>query len=329
MICRRLGTAGLKVSAVGLGCMGLSQSYPPFPDRQTSIAFLQKAVLMGQTFFDTSELYGVYENEKLVGEALKPYRNQVVLATKFGWKIQNGRVMGLDSRPETIKRAVEGSLRRLETDHIDLYYQHRVDPEVPIEEVAGTMKELAQEGKILHWGLSEAGVQTIRRANAVYPVTAVQSEYSMWYREPEQELLPLLEELGIGFVAFSPLGKGFLTGMIPANRRFENKDIRSRIPRFNQPENLAANQALVRAIKALAEENELAPSQLALAWILRKKPWIVPIPGTKSYLRLQENMSAAYVEVPEETWKKLDGILKEIPVLGERYSTEMLKMTGR
>ena len=306
---RTLGKSELKVFPVGLGCMGLSQSYPPFPDKKDSIMFLRKAVEMGENFFDTSELYGMYANEELVGEALEPVREQVVLATKFGWNIQNGKCLGLDSRPKTIRKAIEGSLSRLRTDYIDLYYQHRVDPDVPIEEVAGTMQELAKEGKILHWGLSEAGVETVRRANAVFPVTAVQSEYSMWYREPEKELLPALEELGIGFVPFSPLGKGFLTGTVTKDMTFADNDIRHAIPRFNSQENLTKNQALADEIKAFAKAHCLTSAQVALAWLLRQKPWIVPIPGTKTEERLRENMSAAYVELAEDDWSELDNIL--------------------
>lgn len=326
---RTLGNSGLQVFPVGLGCMGLSQSYPPFPDKKDSIAFLRRAVEMGENFFDTSELYGMYANEELVGEALEPVREQVVIATKFGWNIQDGKCLGLDSRPETIRRAVEGSLKRLRTDHIDLYYQHRVDPQVPIEEVAGTMKELVQEGKILHWGLSEPGIQTIRRAHKVFPVTAVQSEYSMWYREPEKELLPVLEELGIGFVPFSPLGKGFLTGTVTKQQTFAENDIRHSIPRFNDPENMEKNQSLAVRLKKFASEHCLSPAQIALAWLLRQKPWIVPIPGTKTAERLQENMSAAYVELPEDEWKNLDDILDQTAVYGARYSQSMLDMTGK
>lgn len=326
---RRLGKNGLEVSSIGLGCMGMSQSYPPFPDKKEMVKFIHEAVDMGQDFFDTSELYGVYKNEELLGEALEPYRNKVVIATKFGWNIQDGKVCGLDSHPATIRKAVEGSLTRLRTDHIDLYYQHRVDPTVPIEDVAGVMSELVKEGKILHWGLSEAGVSTIRRANAIFPVTALQSEYSMWYREPEKDILPVLEELGIGFVPFSPLGKGFLTGTVTENMKFADNDIRHTIPRFNEPENLSANQALAKAIKKFADEKELAPAQLALAWLLHQKPWIVPIPGTKKLERLQENMSAAFVKLPEEDWVRLEEILSRYPVSGERYAPSMLQMTGR
>lgn len=326
---RTLGQSGLSVFPVGLGCMGLSQSYPPFPEKKDAITFLRKTVEMGENFFDTSELYGIYANEELVGEALEPVRDQVVLATKFGWNIQGGKCLGLDSRPETIRRAVEGSLRRLRTDHIDLYYQHRVDPQVPIEDVAGTVKDLIREGKVLYWGLSEPGVETIRRAHAVCPVTAVQSEYSMWYREPEKELLPALEELGIGFVPFSPLGKGFLTGTVTQNQAFADNDIRRTIPRFSDPGNLAKNQALARAVRTFAEQHCLSSAQVALAWLLRQKPWIVPIPGTKTEDRLRENMSAAYVELSQDDWTELTRILDASEVYGERYAPEMLAMTGR
>lgn len=325
---RKLGQR-LEVSAIGLGCMGMSQSYPPFPEKREMIDFIHKAVDMGETFFDTSELYGVYANEELLGEALEPYRKNVVVATKFGWNIQEGKVCGLDSRPAAIRGAAEGSLKRLRTEYIDLYYQHRVDPDVPIEEVAGTMEELVQEGKILHWGLSEAGVQTIRRAHKVYPVTAVQSEYSMWYRNPEQDVLPALEELGIGFVPFSPLGKGFLTGTLSKDMVFAENDVRHSIPRFNNPENLAANLAVVKAVEAFADERELSPAQLALAWLLAQKPWIVPIPGTKKLSRLQENMSAAYVELSAGDISRLTKILSDIPVSGERYSPEHMRMVGK
>lgn len=326
---RTLGSSGLTVYPVGLGCMGLSQSYPPFPDRREAMAFLRRAVEMGETFFDTSELYGIYANEDLVGEALEPVRDQVVLATKFGWDIREGRCVGLDSRPEAIRRAVEGSLRRLRTDHIDLYYQHRVDPKVPIELVAETMQELIREGKVLHWGLSEPGVETLRRAHRVCPVAAVQSEYSLWFRQPERELLPVLEELGIGFVPFSPLGKGFLTGTVAKDQTFGAGDIRSTIPRFNDRDNLERNQALAEAVKAFARSRCLSPAQVSLAWLLRQKPWIVPIPGTKTEGRLRENMSAAYVELSEADWREFDRLLQGIAVCGERYAPEMLRMTGR
>lgn len=326
---RKLGQMGLGVSAIGLGCMGMSQSYPPFPDRSEMIDVIHKAVDMGENFFDTAEVYGIYANEELVGEALKPYRKEVVIATKFGWDIQNGKVCGLDSRPETIRKAVEGSLKRLRTDYIDLYYQHRVDPNVPIEEVAGTMKKLVDEGKILHWGLSEAGVQTIRRAHKVFPVTALQSEYSMWYRNPEQDVLPVLEELGIGFVPFSPLGKGFLTGTVAKDATFAENDIRHSIPRFNNPDHFVANQTIVEAVKTFAAERELSPAQVALAWLLAQKPWIVPIPGTKKISRLQENLSAAYVELPADDITILTTILSDIPVSGDRYSPEHMRIVGK
>lgn len=326
---RTLGSSGLTVYPVGLGCMGLSQSYPPFPDRREAVAFLRRAVEMGETFFDTSELYGIYANEDLVGEALEPVRDQVVLATKFGWDIREGRCVGLDSCPEAIRRAVEGSLRRLRTDHIDLYYQHRVDPKVPIELVAETMQELIREGKVLHWGLSEPGVETLRRAHRVCPVAAVQSEYSLWFRQPERELLPVLEELGIGFVPFSPLGKGFLTGTVAKDQTFGAGDIRSTIPRFNDRDNLERNQALAEAVKAFAHSRCLSPAQVSLAWLLRQKPWIVPIPGTKTEGRLRENMSAAYVELSEADWWEFDRLLQGIEIYGERYAPEMLRMTGR
>ncbi len=328
MIKRTLGK-DLTVSAVGLGCMGLSQSYPPFPDKKESIKFLHRAVEMGQTFFDTSELYGVYENEKLLGEALEPYRDKVVLATKFGWNIRDGKMAGLDSSPVAIRKAVEGSLKRLRTDRIDLYYQHRVDPGVPIEEVAGTMSELVKEGKILHWGLSEAGADTIRRAHSIFPVTALQSEYSMWYRKPEEEILPLLEELGVGFVPFSPLGKGFLTGTVKKDAVFAENDIRHSIPRFNDPGNLDKNQQLAEAIKVFADNRQLSSSQIALAWLLSRRSWIVPIPGTKTAERLQENMSAAYVELTETDLNELNRIIDNISVAGERYSAAMESMTGK
>ena len=326
---RTLGKAELKVSAIGLGCMGMSQSYPPFPDKAEMITLIHKAVEMGVTFFDTSEIYGIYKNEELVGEALEPFRNEVVIGTKFGWDIQNGRMSGLDSSPGAIRKAVEGSLKRLRTDRIDLYYQHRVDPNVPIEEVAQAVKKLAGEGKILNWGLSEAGVETIRRAHRVFPVTALQSEYSMWYRNPENEILPVLEELGIGLVPFSPLGKGFLTGTVTKDAVFAENDVRHSIPRFNIPENLAANQALMVSVKAFADERGLTPPQLALAWLLAQKPWIVPIPGTKKLSRLKENWSAVDVILSADELTKLDSLLSAIPVSGERYSPEQMRMVNR
>ncbi|MDO4582190.1 MAG: aldo/keto reductase [Bacillota bacterium] len=329
MLHRNLSQSGPQVFSVGFGCMGLSQSYPPFPDKAESMILLRRAVEMGENFFDTSEIYGVYQNEELVGEALEPYRDKVVLATKFGWDIRYGKVCGLDSSPAAIRRAVEGSLRRLRTDRIDLYYQHRVDPKVPIEQVAETMKELIREGKILHWGLSEASVQTIRRAHAVCPVTAVQNEYSLWYRQPERELLPVLEELGIGLVAFSPLGKGFLTGQVGRDAEFAKNDIRSTIPRFNDRSNLAANQKIAEALRLFSCKRCLYPSQVALAWLLQQKPWIVPIPGTKKLERLQQNMSAAYVELSDADMQELDKLLSDIPVYGARYDPQMESMTNR
>ena len=326
---KRILGNNLEVSSIGLGCMGMSQSYPPFPEKNDLINFLHKAVEMGQTFFDTSEVYGIYKNEELLGEALKEFRNKVVIATKFGWNIQNGKVCGLDSSPKAIRKAVEGSLRRLKTDHIDLYYQHRVDPAVPIEEVAETMHKLAREGKILHWGLSEAGADTIRRAHKVFPVTALQSEYSMWYRKPEIEIIPLLEELKIGLVPFSPLGKGFLTGTVVKNATFAENDIRNSIPRFNNKDNLSANQALADAVKQFAKERQLAPAQIALAWLLAQKPWIVPIPGTKSEERLRENMSSAYVDLTGSDLAELNKILSSVSIAGERYSEAMEQMTNK
>lgn len=317
-----------QVSAIGLGCMGMSQSYPPFPTKSEMIRFLNEAVELGENFYDTSEVYGVYANEELVGEALQPFRKRVILATKFGWNIQDGKVLGLDSRPETIRRAVEGSLGRLRTDYIDLYYQHRVDPNVPIEEIAGTMKELVQEGKILGWGLSEAGVKTIRRAHAEFPVTALQSEYSMWYRKPENEILSVLEELNIGLVAFSPLGKGFLTGSITKEATFAENDIRHTIPRFNEPQNLEANQKLANNIKEYAAQKGVTPAQLALAWLLTQKPWIVPIPGTKKLNRLQENLSAMEFNLTFEEMEQVKNMLYDVEILGARYSEEHERATG-
>ncbi len=328
MIKRKLG-GSLEVSAVGLGCMGLSQSYPPFPEKKEGIRFLRRAAEMGQTFFDTSEAYAAGQNEELIGEALQPVRDQVVLATKFGWSMHNGRMTGLDSRPETIRRAAEGSLKRLRTDHIDLYYQHRVDPDVPIEEVAQTVSELIREGKVLHFGLSEASVSTVRRAHAVCPVTAVQSEYSMWYRAPENGMLSLCEQLGIGFVPFSPLGKGFLTGTIRKDAVFTDQDIRHSVPRFTERENMKHNQALAHAVSDFAARRQLAPAQAALAWLLHQKPFIVPIPGTKTEKRLQENMSAAYVVLRDADYEELDRILAQHTVIGARYSEAMERMTDR
>ncbi len=325
---RKLGNSGLEVSAIGFGCMGMSHSYPPFPEKGEAISLLRSAVELGVTFFDTAEVYGPYTNEELVGEALEPYRDKVVIATKFGYHIQNGKSAGLDSRPETIREAVEGSLKRLRTDHIDLLYQHRVDPNVPIEEVAETVGQLMKEGKILYWGLSEAGAQTVRRANAVLPLAAVQSEYSMWYRKPEEGLFPALEELGVGFVAFSPLGKGFLTGRFNKDTRFDSTDFRSSIPRF-KPENLEANQALLELIKDIAAKKNATPAQIALAWVLAQKPWIVPIPGTKKLERLKENLGAQDIELSAQELAEINEALSKINIAGERYPEEVEKLTGK
>ena len=325
---RKLGNSGLEVSAIGLGCMGMSQSYPPFPEKGEAISLLRSAVELGVTFFDTAEVYGPYTNEELVGEALEPYRDKVVIATKFGYHIQNGKSAGLDSRPETIRKAVEGSLKRLRTDHIDLLYQHRVDPNVPIEEVAETVGQLMKEGKVLYWGLSEAGAQTVRRANAVLPLTAIQSEYSMWYRKPEEGLFPALEELGVGFVAFSPLGKGFLTGRFNKDTRFDSTDFRSSIPRF-KPENLEVNQDLLELIKDIAAKKNATPAQIALAWVLAQKPWIVPIPGTKKLERLKENLGAQDIEFSAQELAEINKALSKINIAGERYPEEVEKLTGK
>lgn len=325
---RKLGNSGLEVSAIGLGCMGMSQSYPPFPEKGEAISLLRSAVELGVTFFDTAEVYGPYTNEELVGEALEPYRDKVVIATKFGYHIQNGKSAGLDSRPETIRKAVEGSLKRLRTDHIDLLYQHRVDPNVPIEEVAETVGQLMKEGKILYWGLSEAGAQTVRRAHAVLPLAAVQSEYSMWYRKPEEGLFPALEELGIGFVAFSPLGKGFLTGRFNKDTRFDSTDFRSSIPRF-KPENLEVNQDLLELIKDIAAKKNATTAQIALAWVLAQKPWIVPIPGTKKLERLKENLGAQDIEFSAQELAEINEALSKINIAGERYPEEVEKLTGK
>ena len=325
---RKLGNSGLEVSAIGFGCMGMSQSYPPFPEKGEAISLLRSAVELGVTFFDTAEVYGPYTNEELVGEALEPYRDKVVIATKFGYHIQNGKSAGLDSRPETIRKAVEGSLKRLRTDHIDLLYQHRVDPNVPIEEVAETVGQLMKEGKVLYWGLSEAGAQTVRRANAVLPLTAIQSEYSMWYRKPEEGLFPALEELGVGFVAFSPLGKGFLTGRFNKDTRFDSTDFRSSIPRF-KPENLEVNQDLLELIKDIAAKKNATTAQIALAWVLAQKPWIVPIPGTKKLERLKENLGAQDIEFSAQELAEINKALSKINIAGERYPEEVEKLTGK
>jgi aryl-alcohol dehydrogenase-like predicted oxidoreductase len=327
---RYLGNSNLEVSAIGYGCMGMSQSYGPPPgDRQDMIALIRAAVERGVTFFDTAEVYGPFTNEELVGEALAPFREQVVIATKFGFEIdRDGQQRGLNSRPEYIRQMTEGSLKRLGVDAIDLYYQHRVDPDVPIEEVAGAVKELIQEDKVRHFGLSEEGVQTIRRAHAVQPVTAVQSEYSLWWREPEEEILPTLEELGIGFVPFSPLGKGFLTGKIDETTTFDSSDFRNTVPRFT-PENRKANQALVDLLARIAATKRATPAQIALAWLLAQKPWIVPIPGTTKLNRLEENLGAATVELTADDLREIESAAARIRVQGARYSESSERMIDR
>ncbi|HEX2987165.1 MAG TPA: aldo/keto reductase [Chloroflexota bacterium] len=328
---RKLGTGGLEVSAIGLGCMGMSQSYGPAGDRRDLTGLIRSAVERGVTFFDTAEVYGPFTNEELVGEALAPFRGRVVIATKFGHSIHAQRERswtGLDSRPEHIKQAVEGSLRRLQVEAIDLYYQHRVDPNVPIEEVAGAVKDLIQAGKAKHFGLSEAGVQTVRRAHAVQPVTAVQSEYSVWWRRPEEELLPALEELGIGFVPFSPLGKGFLTGKIDASTAFDSTDIRNTIPRFTQ-EARKANRTIVELLGNIAGKRDATPAQIALAWLLAQKPWIVPIPGTRRLERLEENLGAVEVELTSGDLREIEETAAHITIQGARYPEELERLTGR
>lgn len=323
---RKLGTGGLEVSAMGLGCMGMSFGYGPAADRQQMISLIRAAFERGVTFFDTAEAYGE-ANETLVGEALAPVRDQVIIATKFGFK--NGdSTAGLDSSPERIRKVAEQSLKRLQTDRIDLFYQHRVDPGVPIEDVAGTIKDLIAEGKVMHWGLSEAGVQTIRRAHAVQPVAAVQSEYSMMWREPEKELLSTLEELGIGFVPFSPLGKGFLTGRFDKNSTFGSDDFRSVVPRF-KPDNLDANQVLVDLVKKIATGKDATPAQIALSWVLTQKPWIVPIPGTTKMQRLEENLGAVDVSLNADELRDLNEALADIEISGDRYPPDLAKRTGR
>jgi aryl-alcohol dehydrogenase-like predicted oxidoreductase len=324
---RTLGKSGLEVSALGLGCMGLSYGYGPATDRKEAIALIRAAVERGVTFFDTAEIYGPFTNEELVGEALAPFRNQVAIATKFGIGHDAGGQQVQDSRPESIRQSVEGSLSRLKVDAIDLYYQHRVDPEVPIEEVAGTMRDLIREGKVRHWGLSEAGVQTIRRAHAVQPVTAVESEYSLWWRRPEEELLPTLEELGIGFVPFSPLGKGFLTGKIDEKTTFDKNDFRNIVPRFT-PENRKANLALVELLGQIAKKINATPAQIALAWLLAKKPWIVPIPGTTKLHRLEENIGAVAVELTSGDLHEIASAAAKITIQGARYPEALEKRTG-
>lgn len=324
---RELGKSGLKVSAMGLGCMGMSHGYGAAGDKEEMIKLIHQAVEKGVTFFDTAEVYGPYVNEELVGEALEPYRNDVVIATKCGIQMIDGKQVVI-GKPEAIRHSIEGSLKRLKTDHVDLYYLHRVDPDTPIEEVAETMRQLQQEGKIRHWGVSEAGVQTIRRAHAVFPLTAVQSEYSMWWREPEKELLPTLEELGIGFVPFSPLGKGFLTGSINKETQFDKSDFRNIVPRFTA-ENLNANQVIVDFIRKLADEKHATPAQIALAWVLAVKPWIAPIPGTTKLNRLEENLQSINVEITTEELKGINDMLNSIPVSGDRYPEELAKRVGK
>ena len=327
---RKLGKSNLEVSAIGLGCMGMSFGYGPAADKQEMISLIRKAVELGVTFFDTAEVYGPFANEELVGEALAPLRKQVTIATKFGFKLDpnTGKQAGLDSRPEHIEEVAEGSLKRLKTDVIDLFYQHRVDPNVPIEDVAGAVKDLIREGEVKHFGLSEAGVQTIRRAHTVQPVAALQSEYSLWFREPEKEVIPTLEELGIGFVPFSPLGKGFLTGKISEDTQFDKTDFRNIVPRFS-PENRKANQAMVDLIGKFAQQKKAMPAQIALAWLLAQKPWIVPIPGTTKLHRLEENIGAANVELSPNDLRELENAASKISVQGARYPEELQKMVGR
>lgn len=326
---RELGKNGLEVSAIGLGCMGMSHGYGPASDKKEMISLIHAAIDRGITFFDTAEIYGPYVNEELVGEALAPFKREVIIATKFGIKKVAGKQV-MDSKPEHIRQSVEGSLKRLQVDAIDLYYQHRVDPNVPIEEVAGVVQDLIKEGKVKYWGLSEAGVGTIRRAHAVQPLTAVQSEYSMMWRSPEEVLLPALEELGIGFVPFSPLGKGFLTGTINKTATFESSDFRSIVPRF-QPENLEANHVLVELIQKMAAEKNVTPAQIALAWVLVQKPWIVPIPGTRKLERLEENLGAADVKLTPEELINLNDALSKIEITGDRYpaGSEYANRTGK
>jgi len=327
---RKLGKSNLEVSALGLGCMGMSFGYGPPADKQEMISLIRSAVERGITFFDTAEVYGPFTNEELVGGALAPFREQVVIATKFGFKLDpnTGKQAGLDSRPEHIKEVAEASLKRLKTDVIDLFYQHRVDPNVPIEDVAGAVKELIKEGKVKHFGLSEAGAKTIRRAHAVQPVTALQSEYSLWTREPEAEVIPTLEELGIGFVPFSPLGKGFLTGKISEDTKFDKSDFRNIVPRFT-PENRKANHALVDLLGRFAQQKKATPAQIALAWLLAQKPWIVPIPGTTKLHRLEENIAAVNVELSPDDLHELETAASKIAVQGARYPAELQKMVGR
>jgi aryl-alcohol dehydrogenase-like predicted oxidoreductase len=327
---RKLGKSGLEVSAIGLGCMGMSFGYGPPKDKQEMIALLRAAVERGVTFFDTAEGYGPFTNEELVGEGLAPFREQVVIATKFGLKLDpnSGRSIGVDSRPEHIKEVAEASLKRLRTEVIDLFYQHRVDPEVPIEDVAGAVKELIEKGKVKHFGLSEAGMHTIRRAHAVQPVTALQNEYSLWWRRPEEEALPVLEELGIGFVPFSPLGRGFLTGKMNENATFDSSDLRNTLPRFT-PEARKANRALVDLLGEIAKRKNATPAQIALAWLLAQKPWIVPIPGTTKLNRLEENVGAVEIELTRDDLREIESAASQIEVQGARYPEHLEQMTGR
>jgi len=327
---RKLGKSGLEVSAIGLGCMGMSFGYGPPKDKQEMISLLRAAVDRGVTFFDTAEVYGPFTNEELVGEGLAPFRQQVVIATKFGFKLdpKSGRSIGVDSRPEHIKEVAEASLKRLKTDVIDLFYQHRVDPEVPIEDVAGAVKQLIQEGKVKHFGLSEPGVQTIRRAHAVQPVTAIQNEYSLWWRKPEQEVLPVLEELGIGFVPYSPLGRGYLTGKMNEETAFDSTDFRNTLPRFT-PEARKANQVLVDLLGEIAKRKKATPAQIALEWLLAQKPWIVPIPGTTKLNRLEENLGAAEIELTSDDLAEIESAASQIEVQGDRYPEHLEQMTGR
>ncbi len=327
---RKLGKTNLEVSALGLGCMGLSFGYGPAVEKKEGISLIRAAVERGVTFFDTAEIYGPFTNEELVGEALAPFRDQVAIATKFGFKIDpnTGKQAGLDSRPAHIKEVAEASLKRLKTNVIDLFYQHRVDPDVPIEEVAGAVKDLIKQGKVKHFGLSEAGAKTIRRAHAVQPVAALQSEYSLWFREPEAEIIPTLEELGIGFVPFSPLGKGFLTGKIDQDTQFDKNDFRNIVPRFT-PENRKANQTVVDLIGKFAQEKKVTPAQIALAWLLAQKPWIVPIPGTTKLHRLEENMGAVTVKLSPEDLRQLEAATSQIAVQGARYPEALQKLIGR
>ncbi|KAA9034430.1 aldo/keto reductase [Ginsengibacter hankyongi] len=324
---RKLGKSGLEVSALGLGCMGLSFGLGPATEKKVAINLIRKAFELGVTFFDTAEAYGPYANEELLGEALQPFRNEIVIATKFGFK-EGKTVLGTDSRPENIRAVAEAALKRLRTDVIDLLYQHRVDPNVPIEDVAGTVKELIAEGKVKHFGMSEAGVASIRKAHAVQPVTALQSEYSLWWREPEKEIIPTLEELGIGFVPFSPLGKGFLTGKIDANTTFDKTDFRNVVPRFSE-ENRKVNQALVDVLAAIAKEKNATNAQIALAWLLAQKPWIVPIPGTTKLHRLEENVGAAAITLNLSDLKEINEAVSKIDVQGDRYPEQMQRMINR